>query len=241
MEEKYTVSTLQAISDWQRGGDPKQNKRRGKTLKEQSASLPYDYRTCELCCFRQIALPKGGVWDLIGEDKLSEKVSSWTTNIEIAKRFKGGVPPDGQGYQGVIICVYPQPGDVIVNLDKLYRDTAFTQALEKNKEVISSFHKGAGCYGGEQNEVVLEILSVSQQDIYSMGGHSSSFEDLVHIAAMEIYGRSVTLQEREELMLKVGHLSSEAGASWLSQEATRRVVEKMKPHVERLTEIKRQQ
>jgi hypothetical protein len=69
-QNKFSLETLQAVSDWQRGGDKKQNSRRGIKLKEMCRSLSDKYRTCSLCCFRQIALPKGGVRDLIGEDRL---------------------------------------------------------------------------------------------------------------------------------------------------------------------------
>ena len=58
-----------------------------------------------LCCFRQIALDKGSVWDLLAENKLDEKISSWTTDLQIAKTFKGGVPPQGQGWQGLIFVL----------------------------------------------------------------------------------------------------------------------------------------
>ena len=241
MIDKFSLELLQAISDWQRGGDANQNKKRGQKLKEVCASLPGKYRTCLLCCFRQVGLPKGGVWNLIGEDLLPEKISSWTLDLEMAKVFKGGVPPEGQGYQGVIFCVSPPPGSVIVNLRELYQDPEFTAALEQHKGSITGYHDGAGRYGNDQSEIVLEVASVTQQDIYSMGGHSSPFDDLVDEAATLIHGRTATLEEREALMLKVGHVRSEAGPRWLSPEATQRVVTRMKPHAEQLRQVKRQQ
>jgi len=241
MPDPFPLPLLQAISDWQRGGDAKQNMTRGKRLKEACASLPEKYRTCSLCCFRQIALPKGGVWGLIGEDRLSEKISSWTLDIEVAKGFKGGVPPEGQGYQGVILCLQPPPTSVIINLSELYRDPAFTAALEGAKSTITGYPDGAGRYGNGQSEVVLEVPTVTQQDIYSMGGHSSPFELLVDEAAKLAYGPSATPEQREALLLKAEHVRSEAGPKWLSTEATQRVVEKMKPHAELLGEIKREQ
>jgi len=241
MRDKFGLPLLEAISDWQRGGDAKQNILRGQALKESCMSLPEKYRTCALCCFRQVGLPKGGVWSLIGEDRLPEKISSWTVDLEVAKDFKGGVPPQGQGYQGVILCVYPQPGSVIVNLWELYQDPAFTAALEEKKASINGYPNGAGRYGKGQNEVVLEVAAVTQQDIYSMGGHSSPFEYLVAQAADAMYGREATPAEREGLLLKVEHVRSEAGPQWLSPEATQRVITRMKPYAERLGEIKRQQ
>jgi hypothetical protein len=61
MSDPLTLELLQAVSNWQRGGNAAQNKRRGQKLKAICASLPQEYRTCSLCCFRQVALPKGGV------------------------------------------------------------------------------------------------------------------------------------------------------------------------------------
>lgn len=91
---------LRAVSDWQRGGDPRQSRRRGLALKEACAALPEIYRASYLASFRQVSLEKGSVWDLIGEDCLTEKVSSWTFDIEVAKAFKGGVPPHSTGIPG---------------------------------------------------------------------------------------------------------------------------------------------
>ena len=85
MAANFSLELLQVVSDWQRGGDAKQSIRRGQALKDACASLPQEYRTCNLCCFRQVALPKGGVWQLIGEDCLGEKISSWTLDIEVVK------------------------------------------------------------------------------------------------------------------------------------------------------------
>lgn len=237
MSGGFDLPLLQAISDWQQGS----TLRRAQALKDACASLPEEYRTCEQRCYRQIALPKGDVWNLIGKDKLPEKISSWTTLLEIAKAFKNGVPPEGQGYQGVILHVHPKPEDVIVNLSKLYQEPAFRDVLEKNKASITGYHEGAGLYANSQIEVVLEIATVTQQDIYSMGGHSSSFEMIVDMEAEETYGPHATAAQREELLLKFEPARSQAGPRWLTPRATQLVLDRMKPHAERLREIKRQQ
>lgn len=238
----FNLSLLQAISDWQRGGDAKQNRRRGQILKEACASLPESYCTGVLACFRQIALEKGSVWDLIGEDRLAEKVSSWTFDIEVAKEFKNGVPPDGQGYQGVIFCINPPPqSQIIVNLRELYKSPAFCDAMERNKSAIAGFSDGAGRYWDSQSEVVLEIDAVTQGDIYSLGGHSSPFEQLVAQAAELTYGRAASLEEVETLLLKAEHIRSQAGPKWLTPEATGRVLARTKPKAEALAEIKHNQ
>ena len=148
------------------------------------------------------------------------------------------MPPEGQGYQGVILCVLPRATNVVVNLRELYGDRAFTEALEQHKTDIVGYYDGAGRYGNAQSEVVLEVSSVTQEEIHSMGGHSSEFDKLVDEAAKLVYGHEATPEEREALMLKVAHLRSVAGPDWLSPEATQRVLVRMKPHAELLRVVK---
>lgn len=241
MQSAFTIDFLQAVSDWQRGGDPMQNRRRGRNLKASCASLPEQYRSCSLVCYRQVALPKGGVWDLIGEGRLAEKISSWTIDLQVARSFKGGVPPEGQGFQGTILCLFPPPGSVIVNLRELYGDVAFLAAMEKHSACIAGYSKGAGRYRNDQSEVVLEIESVSPEDILSLGGHSSPLNELVAQAADVVFRRPSTPAEREALLMSAREAGVEDGPRWLNMDATRRVLAKTKPHAAMLAELKRLQ
>ena len=52
----FSLPIVQAINDWQRGGDPKQKQRRGLRLREECARLPTQFTSANLGCFRQIAL-----------------------------------------------------------------------------------------------------------------------------------------------------------------------------------------
>lgn len=237
----FTVKFLQAVNDWQRGGDAKQNTKRGEFLRSQCRSLPETFRESPLVCHRQIALPKGGVWDLIGAGKLTEKVSSWTLELEVAKGFKGGVPPKDQGYQGAIFSLKPPAGSVIVNMSSLYRAPEFLRAIDQHKNAISGFHLGIGCYGDQQSEVVLEIDTLSQDDIYSLGGHSSEFDELVETVSQEVYGHSPTADERVALTLKAEGVRSRAGPTWLTPESTKRVLARVRPAAIALADIKRRQ
>jgi hypothetical protein len=104
----FTLPVLQAINDWQRGGDEKQARKRGAKLKAACICLPAEYRECHLVCFRQKALVTGEVWDLLGEGRLAERISSWSTDLSVAKNFKGGVPPELQGLRAVIFNLHPR-------------------------------------------------------------------------------------------------------------------------------------
>jgi hypothetical protein len=237
MQDSFPLSLLQAVSDWQRSS----TKTRAQALKAECQALPAEFRTCVLVCYRQIALPNGGVWDLIGENRLSEKISSWTLDIELAKAFKGGVPPAGQGFQGTILYLYPPLGSVIVNLSMLFRNASFLDAIEKNKSSIAGYQDGVGRYGNSQSEVVLEIEAVAPEDIYSLGGHSSPLEELVAQAADLVYRRPATDAERQQLLLDAKVAPVNVGPKWLNMDATRRVLARTEPHTEVLREIKRQQ
>ena len=63
-------------------------------------------------------------------------------------------------------------------------------------------YSDAGGYRGTQCEIVLEVDAVSQDDIYSLGGYSSGFDDLVRQAAEIIYGTEPTPAEVAELEWK---------------------------------------
>lgn len=237
MKEKFPLSLLQAVSDWQCSSTVN----RAETLKRECKELSDDFRSCLLVCYRQIALPKEGVWSLVGEDKLPEKISSWTTDIGVAKAFKGGVPPQGQGFQGAILYLHPPKGSVIVNLSMLFRDADFQAAMEANKSNITGYHNGAGRYKGSQDEVVLEIDAVTPEDIYSLGGYSSPLPDLIAKAADLVYRRSSTDVERCQLLLKATKAGVTAGPCWLNMDATRRVLAWTRPKVEELRDVKRRQ
>lgn len=141
-------SFLQAVSDWQRGGDARQKARRGKRLAELATRVDARFRTCEFICLRQVVLQKGPLWKLIAERNLPEAISSWTVSPAVAKAFKGGVPPEG--WQGVIFALHPRPSEVVVSIYKLYQDAEFVEALATHAAEIGGYADGAGRYAGSQ-------------------------------------------------------------------------------------------
>lgn len=233
---KFSKDVIQAISDWQRGGDRRQNQKRGARLKEVCKNLPEEYRSCCLCCFRQVALPKGDIWSLFSENLLPEKISSWTIDPFVAKSFKGGVPAADGEYKGVVLCVFPHPEEVVVNLSKIYRDPVYLDELDMVKNEILGYHDGAGRYFGSQSEVVLEIASVSPWHVYSLGGHSSSFEELIGYIGEEMHGCPLDKIEYEALLKGLEKFRGGTGPRWLSYEGTRRVINRLESHASRLRE-----
>ncbi|WP_429950028.1 hypothetical protein ACQYWY_00510 [Comamonas sediminis] len=230
----FKLPLLQAISDWQINSSPK----RAVILKEQSASLPLKFRSGVKRCYRQVALEKSYVWDLIIDEALKEKVSSWTINLPVAMAFKNGVPPQGGIFQGVILMMErPLSDRIILNINRLYKDRNFLNALDENKSSITNYEKGAGRYKNSQQEVVIEMESITKNQIRSLGGYTSNIEDLKNLVHTDIYIKLGRLATPHELAIA----ESLSGPSWLSTESTRRVLGRMNLYTESLQEIKRLQ
>jgi hypothetical protein len=228
----FSLEFLQAVSDWQRGGDERQKAKRGRRLKELAADIDVRFRRCGLVAYRQVALQKGGTWDLIAEEQLSETISAWTLSLSVAEAFKGGVPPEG--WQGVILAYAPAPKEVVLNINALYTSDEFSKELAAADKGIVGFADGAARYGGSQAEVVLEIESLKISDIYSLGGYSSDRDTLIRM----MFGQEPT----PELTVWFETHRESAGVSlgpwWIRGELLRRVLTRMGPHVERLKKVK---
>jgi hypothetical protein len=146
----FAPDLLQAISDWQSGGNAKQKSERGKKLREEAAKLPDEFRLTDIVCCRRLKLHKSKVWTLGTDEELSEATSAWSENEDVAKGLKGGVPEPGS--LGVIFRINPGIGKVVVNLSRLYKNEGFQKAIEKHKGKINEFASGIGKYWNTQEE-----------------------------------------------------------------------------------------
>jgi hypothetical protein len=92
MADDFTLELLQAISDWQQGGNGREKHYRGRALKARAAGLDQRFRQTGLVCFRKVSLKKRPLWQLLADNKLPETISAWTATTDVAKTFKHGVP-----------------------------------------------------------------------------------------------------------------------------------------------------
>ena len=224
----FDLEFLQAVNDWQLGGNTVQKRRRGLRLKEAAAPLDAFFRSASLCCFRQVALDKSSVWKLGDTLHLPETISSWTVSPEVAMEFKGGVPPPG--WQGVIFAVVPHPEEVVVNVMSLYSNAAFRSAHETSRDRIRRYQEGIGRYGRSQHEVVLEIPSVPVTTVYALGGYSSSRE----VIARTFFGCEPASLDRHWFDILLARSGRTLGPHWVRGEVKDRVVSKLLATVETL-------
>lgn len=230
----FTLELLQAINDWQRGGDHKQKLRRGDKLKQLAAALPEQFRTCTAVCYRLEAHETDRIWQLLADESLPETIAAWTTDLSIARDFKNGVPPDG--LRGVIFSLMPPPESVIINLIEIYSDPDFRSAIEQYNLAITGFGDGIGRYGATQREIVLELPKLGPETIHCFGGYASDRETL----AQQFFGYKPYAEDLalfDQICRQA--IIPESGAWWLTNEGTKNVLERMSPHIERLRRLKR--
>ena len=230
--EPFTHELIQAVNDWQRGGSHAQKLRRGERLKAVAASLPPRFRTCEASCFRQEAHEKDRVWQLLANNHLPETIAAWTMDLEIAKTFKGGVPPPG--LQGVIFAIVPPPEAVVLNLVALYVDPGFRSSVANHQLQITGFSNGIGRWDASQREVVLELGTLDRARVYSYGGFSANKEAL----AAQHLQRDPTPEDLAEFDALCAKAGVSPGEWWLSPAGTEAVLKRMEPHIARLKERK---
>jgi hypothetical protein len=231
-ETTYSLSFLQALNNWQRGGSTKQKRKRGLALEKEASTLPQHFKSCNLRCFRQISLETEWIWKLADTLELSETISSWTTSLNVAQLFKGGVPP--KEYQGLIFVICPPPSSVILNIEELYKDQNFNNAIVENKKFITNFDQGIGRYWDSQKEVVLKIEKIELDQVYSLGGYSSSREELVKM----VYGERPTQLNFAHFDVLMHQNNLNVGPNWLSYIGTKKVIKRVRSHMPWLRTIK---
>lgn len=224
----FTLEIVQAVSDWQRGGGHNAKVKRGAALKKACAGLPSSFRTWDGFCYRQEAHEKDRVWQLLADNCLTETIAAWTTDLGIAKTFKGGVAPEG--LQGVIFKLRPPSASVVVNLSALFADSDFRDACDLYGKQIAGFDSGIGRYRDSQKEVVLEIASLDRASTYALGGYSGSREALAAL----LFGRPPSGEDLKVFGELCRRANVSAGAWWLTEAGTRAVLKRMEPHVARL-------
>jgi hypothetical protein len=226
----FSLELLQAINDWQRGGDAPTKRKQGARLKELALSLPRNFREVKARCYRRLALAKGPGFDLGERLALPEAISAWTLDLAVAKEFKHGVPEPGR--HGVIFQLSPEPGQFVVSLDSLYSDHDFRRECETMKDRVKHFAEGIGRYGNSQREVVLEVTHITIDSVIALGGFAPQSQ--IDSLAQECLGRPLSDEEAQAFEDASAHARGVPGDWWLMGDGKDRVVEKWKRDAQRL-------
>ncbi|ENN7602976.1 hypothetical protein ACAI74_004796 [Escherichia coli] len=213
MSNPFTLEILQAINDWQRST----TKNRGKKLETLCVNLPAQYKTVDFACYRKINLQKDGVFSMFAHYRLPERISSWSSSVDVVKNFKHGVSLNIVE-QSFIYQTSPTPNEIILNLIAVYNSSDFQSALSLHRKDIDNVHLGIDKYGNSQLEVVLKKDFVTHNDIYMLGGRSSAFcvSHSPIIQKMSLSYLDYDIRKNKVIAFK-----------WLSHEITRRIIDRI--------------
>lgn len=178
-------------------------------------------------CYRQLSLDPKHVWVLGAKLQLDEAISSWTTSLQVAESFKGGVPPPG--WQGVIIETNPEPKAVVANLSALFDSPEFVDAVDREKPNVIGYHDGIGKYGATQQEVVLELPTIPLAWVSAAGGCSSTKEELARL----FFGREPSADDIRDFDARLAQSSKTLGPVWLRGPGMARALATMVKFVEK--------
>jgi hypothetical protein len=234
-DQLYSQEFVQSVSDWMRDCDRDERLKRGQPLKEFCSTLDPKFRKIiNPKVYRQLTLTGNYLIESGKTYSLEEQISCWTTSKKVAKELKGGVHPDKFFFITVIFWGKPSPNTIVVNLGRLIKDDAFSSAVDRYKDNIKYFSQGLGKWKESQKEVVLDLSSISIDNVYAFGSFYRSEDELAQLAEKWGTTESVISDYFEELEIKPG------SEKWITNRpAVKRLIGKWVFHSKRLAQLSR--
>ena len=230
----FTLEFLQIINDWQRFGWGEQKQQRAEDLKRACESLPLKFKTAPATCYRRLNLTGDKLLILGDTGFLPEETSSWTTDLDVAKKFTE-IPKFGDKIAN-IFSHSPTPDSIVVSITSLFNDQDFLDAIDSKRSSITGYHEGIGYYADYEKEVVITTDSISIEDVNTWGGQSSFTPEMIERMFYEIFtsvnGVEPTTEQFDNMRKAIGDVKN---GSWLkNQDAINRIRNKTQFHAKRL-------
>ncbi len=190
----FTNELLTALSNWQNGWAEIQERRYdlADELVKQCKDVPEKFKKINSPCYRKRFIYANELKRLFLEDDLFEGISSWTTDMNYAKGFKGYVR-QGASFSMMFECI-PRPEDIVLNISELWKDEDFVHFANQFKINFPKKAKPLFNFKDTQSEVVLRS-TLRSFEIRNVVGFSSSFEEICDMG-------NIPEDEREELSIK---------------------------------------
>jgi hypothetical protein len=224
----FSVPFIQAVNDWQFDPTPANAQR----LALLSTQIPVEFKNRRSHVYRRIDLPAHHMWQLLAEERLPEKISSWSESELVAKNH-GGIP---EKYQAVLLRIPPERGRTIINISRLFGPNGFRLACLMLEEQLIDYEFGIGAFDNSEQEVVVKVDHITPDDIVGFFGPSSSEAELIYLAGKEEYGRLPNADEQAALLTRMRWSGRRVGFQWLSEDGVLNVRSRMR---ERIFELKR--
>lgn len=191
----FSDSFFIALNDWQNGwkGDLERKSEIADVLKTECLYIDEKYKKVESDCYRKKFLYYGELITIITGEGMEEGFSSWTTNIEFAKAFKGMTWPNA--VTGAIFKLNPKLSEVKLNLETLWNCQAFQKDLDIFKVRFPQNCKAILNFKNFQKEVILDN-PLKGSDIIALIGKVKSVDSILDIS-------EVPLEERETYLVRL--------------------------------------
>lgn len=191
---KFSREFLISLSKWQKGWAENQDKRRqiADELVRQCEQIPNRYKTYYRACYRKRFIVNGEMAPILLYDNFFEGIASWTSDLDYAKRFKGIDRPSSKFV--VIFKKKPRPQEIILNIQSLWNDPDFKNAVQEFEMDDSDAAKALLNFKDLQSEIILRS-TLKGSEIIDIVGESSSFEVLCDMAR-------IPEEKREEFSIK---------------------------------------
>lgn len=173
----FRDSFFSALGDWQRGwaGNQELRLEKASAISEEAKLLPSEFRRATRPCYRKVFLTKHDIACVIINNGLEESISSWTTDLRMAKTWLGYEQPDK--VLAAIFCTVPKESSVILNINTLWESPKFIasvgeyiQAAKKNSDALERFKSS-------QSEVILDS-NLLADEIVGLTGMATDFDIL---------------------------------------------------------------
>ena len=222
---EFTDELFCTLGAWQNGWQEDQSRRNTIATKLEAvvANLPKRYRVVSTTCYRKRFLHTGELVDIILKDEKPEGLTSWTTDLAYAERFKGLIKADA--VNGAIFEHLPTEAEVVVNIGALWASPEFVKAAEAFRDRNGRHSEALFNFRDRQGEVVLDV-PLRGSEILSFTGVSSPFDALCDLAGIPEQGRDTLFRKMLAEGAKIGEprYTPPGGA----QRALKRIIESFK-------------
>lgn len=173
----FSDEFLGALGAWQNGWKEDIQERTNKSidLLAYACDLPSEFRHVNEICYRKFFLTDKTIADVVLRGAVCEGVSSWTTDYEYAKEFKGIIKPEAT-IAAIFEC-RPRDDDVVVNLAKLWGSEEFRESVSNYTLKNGPNCKALNNFKDNQSEVVINARLTSDS-IICLSGSTSDFDEL---------------------------------------------------------------
>ncbi len=225
----FSDSFLEALGSWQNGWNEDQARRLTllETLMKEAESLPEEFRTVNVPCYRKRFLQTHEVLPLLFRS-LDDGFTSWSTNRKFSEEFKYRMRRDT--ITGVVFRCEPRPKDVVLNVPALWAKAEFEEAAKDYLTRQMPMAAALFNFHGKRNqfEVVMKA-PLNPEDIVTLSGETNtSFDDFCQQVNLPVLRENAAWKSLLDNDLQPGT------HSFIRDEAALRVIVRA---IDRLTEL----